>query len=182
MTEKTVPQWLKGVVLIFLLLLALMVFTNRDRMDVYGRYFRETSPSVTLRLAELSSTMDEAALKQHFAGVPLRCVGQAPGADSLGDRVCYATVSQADGHGALTLANFFREGHLVRTMVHVPWWVHGTWIDRFNAAYGTPRQAGKVSAWGGPVLRWNMPNGYVDFNRDRSFNPLEWNVILWTGR
>ncbi|WP_092739874.1 hypothetical protein [Paracidovorax valerianellae] len=181
-SESSLHKALKVALLIFLVLLALMVFSNRDRMDVYGRHFRESSPAVTLRLAELSSTMDEAALKRHFADVPLRCVAEASGPGGLGDRVCYATIGEADGHAALTLANFFREGHLVRTMVHVPWWVHGIWIDRFNAAYGTPRQAGKVSVWGGPVLRWNMSNGYVDFNRDRSFNPLEWNVVLWTAR
>ena len=176
------PSWLKFLGIAALAALALLVFTHRDRMDVYGTYIRQTSPSVEIRLADLSVAMDEAAVRKHFDGVPLQCVAQASGPDILGERVCYAQIDRADGQAALMLATFFNQGHLVRAVVQVPWWVHGVWIQRFTAQWGQPVQAGRVSLLGGPILRWKVANGQVEFNRDRSFNPLDWNVIVWTGR
>lgn len=166
---------------IILLLVALMVLSSHDRLPVYATYLREKSPEITTRLTELAVTMDEAMLRQHFAGVPLSCAGQAPGNDSLGDHVCYAQIDRADGDAALMLAAFFHKGKLARLIIQTPWWSHATWMQRFNAQFGNPTQAGLVSHFGGPVLRWTMPNGYVEANRDRSFNPLTWNVIIWTG-
>lgn len=177
-----IPSWPKFFGLAALVALALLVFTHRDRMGVYGTYFRETSPSVQTRLADLSVGMNEAAVRKHFDGVPLQCVAQAPGADMLGERACYAQIDRADGQAALMLATFFNRGHLVRTVVQVPWWVHGVWIQRFTAQWGAPVRAGRVSLLGGAILRWTMPNGQLEFNQDRSFNPLDWNVIIWTGK
>ena len=102
-------------------------------------------------------------------------VSSAPGASSLGERVCYAQIDKADGDAALMLATFFNQGKLVRAMVQVPWWVHGAWLQRFNAQLGQPQPVGEE-------LRWKMPNGQVEFSRSRSWNPLEWNVILWTAQ
>lgn len=173
--NRDLPRWLQVACIAVLVSLALLVFLNRHRMDVYGTYIRETSPVVTIRLAELSRDMDEAAVQKHFEGVQLRCVAQTPDADTLGERVCYAPIDKADGNAALTLAMFFNQGKLVRAMVQVPWWVHGVWLKRFNAELGPPQRLGGE-------LRWRMPNGQVEFDRSRSWNPLEWNAILWTAK
>ena len=173
--NRDLPKWLQVLCVAALVLLALLVFFNRHRMDVYGTYIRESSPSVTIRLADLSADMDEAAVLRHFNGVPLRCVAEDPGNANLGERVCYANIDKADGDAALVLATFFNQGKLVRALVQVPWWVHGVWLQRFNTQYGQAERLGSM-------LRWKMPNGQVEFDRSRSFNPLEWNVILWTAQ
>lgn len=176
------PRWLTLTVLALLMLVGLLVLSSREKMDVYGRYLRETSPAATLRLETLSAQMDEKAVLKHFEDVPLRCTGQAAGSDSLGERVCYAAIDRADDQPALMLAAFFNGGRLVRVLVQMPWWVHGAWMKTFRAAWGEPSKAGLVSLTGGPVLRWQMPNGHVEFNARRSLNPLEWNVIVWTAQ
>ncbi|MCZ8284786.1 MAG: hypothetical protein O9353_04955, partial [Bacteroidia bacterium] len=53
------------------------------------------------------------------------------------------------------------------------------WRDRLVAQYGKANRAGFVSALGGPVLRWTLPNGTLEYNRDRSLNPLEWSAVFW---
>lgn len=162
-------------------LFAAFIVLNYDRLHVYGTYIRETSPEIATRLTELSVEMNEAAIRRHFAGVGLRCLAPSPGSENLGDRLCYAAIDAADGDAALTLAVSFRRGKLTHAFVQVPWWVHESWMNRLEARYGQPRHAGLVSPFGGPVLRWSMPNGFVEFNRDRSLNPLAWNMIFWTG-
>ena len=104
--------------LVFAMVALLLIF-NRERLHVYGKYLRETSPEITARLVDLSSAMNEAQLKKHFDGVPLNCIHQDAGSNSLGDRVCYAALDKADGDAALTLAAFFRNGYLSHVMVHV---------------------------------------------------------------
>lgn len=175
------PPWLRVSGLLVLLLLSLLVFTHRGEMQVYGRYFRETSPATQLRLPDLSVHMDEAAVHKHFEGLGFRCMEETQAAGRLGDRVCYAFIDQADGRAALTLAAFFKHGRLAHAMVQMPWWVHGEWWEQLDADHGPAQNTGLVSLLGVPSLRWKLPNGHVDFNRDRGFNPLAWNVILWTG-
>jgi len=179
--NEDLPKWVKIIGATVIGILAVLVFSSYDRMHVYGTYIREKSPEISTRLTDLSVEMDEAMARKHFEGVPLNCIAQWPGGDSLGDRVCYASIDKADGDAALTLAAFFKKGKLAHVIVQVPWWVRETWQQRFRTQFGQPRHAGVVGRFGGPVLRWSMPNGYVELNRDRSFNPLEWNVIVWTG-
>lgn len=162
---------------------ALLVFSRYDRLHVYGIYLREKSPEISTRLGALSTAMDESAIRRHFDGVPLTCIAQGPGGGDLGERVCYASIDKADGDAALTLAAFFNKGKLARVIVQTPWWVNKSWHRRFNAQFGAAQTAGRIDRlFGGPVLRWSMPNGIVETNRDRSFNPLDWNVIVWTGQ
>lgn len=175
---KTLKQF--GVVAV--VLLAIYVFLSQDRLAVYGRYIRNTSPEISTNFSALKPSMDETAVRQHFDGVPLTCDGQSPGSNSLGERVCYAAIDKADGHAALTLAAFFNKGKLVRAFIQVPWWAHNSWLQSLMAQWGQPQQAGIVSKFGGPVLRWRMPNGYVECNRDRGFNPLSWSVVIWTAQ
>lgn len=180
--NRDMPRWARIVGIGVIGVLALLVLFSLDRMPTYGTYIRQKSPEIATRFADLSVEMDEVAVRKHFEGAPLTCTAEAPGAVSLGDRVCYTPLDKADGDAALMLAAFFKKDRLARAIVQVPWWVHKTWMQRFMAQFGQPRQAGLASRFGGPILRWSMPNGYVEFNRDRSFNVLEWNVIVWTGK
>ena len=179
--DKDLPKWVQFVIVLMIAVVALLVFSSQDRIHVYGTYLREKSPHITTNLPALSVEMDEAMVRKHFDGLSLTCIGQGPGNDALGDRVCYAPIDRADGDAALTLAIFFSKGKLVHLIVQTPWWVHSSWQGRFMVQYGQPTHAGVESRFGGPVLRWPMPNGYVETNRDRSFNPLNWNVLIWSG-
>ena len=176
-----IPRWLVMIMTLVLASVALLVFFNYDRMHIYGTYLREKSPEITLRLIDLSSEMNEALLRKHFEGVSLNCISQSFESNGLGDRVCYASIDRADGDAALTLAAFFRKDKLSSVIAQVPWWIHQSRISRLTTQFGQPIMAGRVSRFGGPVLRWSLPNGYVEANRDRSLNPFEWNLIKWTG-
>lgn len=180
--NQALPKWVSVAALFVLTALGLLLAINHDRIHVYQTFLRETSPHVSTNFSALSIDMDEDTVRQHFAGVPFFCEANGPGNDGLGDRACYAAIDRADGDAALTLALFFRQGKLAHAVVQMPWWVHQSWMDRLVQKYGVPTHAGRVSRFGGPVLRWSVPNGYLEFNRDRSFNPLEWNVVMWTGR
>lgn len=180
--SMNLPTWLKATGIVVIALLTVSVVANSHRLDVYGTYIRQKSPEIATRLIDLSVEMDEAAVRKHFEGAQLSCVAEGPGAGSLGDRVCYTPLDKADGDAALMLAAFFRQGKLSSAIVHVPWWVHKTWMHRLTEQFGPPRPAGRVSRFGGPILRWSMSNGYVEFNRDRGIDVLEWNSLVWTGK
>lgn len=180
--NKDLPRWVQVAIVLVIAVVALLVFSSQDRIHVYGTYLREKSPHIATNLPSLSVEMDEVMLRKHFEGLPLTCIGQGPGSDALGERVCYASIDRADGDAALTLAAFFRKGRLAHVTVQMPWWVHESWARRLTAQFGQPSQAGVVSRFGGPVLRWSTPNGFVESNRDRSWNPLNWNAVFWTGR
>lgn len=175
-----IPKWVRNLIVLTFVVVGLMVFFARDRLHVYEYYLREKLPRISTDFAALSADMDEAALRKHYASVPLRCVAQGPIDDSLGERVCYESIERADGDAALALAAFFHNGKLVRVMVQTPWWVHASWIQRLTTQYGSAVRAVGGSTMGAPSLRWTMPNGHVEINRDRSWNLLKWNVILWT--
>ena len=173
-------QWIKWVALAVVVgLVAALGALNRDRLESYYYYLRDDSPAVTMRYAQLSGQMDEAAVRKHFGEVSLSCYNQQSGPAGT-DRLCHAAVDKADGESAMMLVAFFSKGRLTSTVVQVPWWVHGRWLDRLVGQYGKAERAGTVSWMGGPVLRWTLPNGTLEYNRDRSFNPLEWSAVFWS--
>ena len=180
--NKDLPKWVQVFIVLVIGVAALLVFFSRDRIHVYGTYLREKSPHINTQLSFLTADMNEAMIQKHFEGLPLRCYGQRPGEDALGDRVCHASIDRADGDAALTLAVFFRKGRLAHLLVQMPWWVHASWVQRLTAQFGAPYVAGSASRMGEPVLRWTLQHGYVDTNRNRSFNPLNWNAILWSAK
>ena len=178
--NEPLGKWTKITLAVFLCVVALVLLGNQDRMHIYSTYFRETSPQVQMRLGELSGDMDEAAIRKHFDDVPFKCHNEPLATTGLGDRLCYTNIDKADGLPAFTLVTFFKKGRLSHAVVQVPWWVHGSWRDRLVAQYGKANRAGVVSRLGGPVLRWPMPNGHLEYNRERSLNPLEWSAVFWT--
>ncbi|MDZ7919679.1 hypothetical protein [Rhodoferax sp.] len=175
--DKEMPRWILVALAIAFAALGLMLLDAREDLHMYTTYFREKSPDVSLRIGELSSQMDEAALRQHFEGVPLNCVAET---STLGDRLCYSNIDSADRRAALALLAFLNKGRLAHVVVHVPWWKHGAWLRSLKLKYGASQNAGVVGDERGAVLRWNMDNGYLEMNQSRAFNPLTLSTLFWT--
>lgn len=157
---------------------ALLLAVNMPVLHVYEKHFSEKLPAVKMPWNALTAGMDEASVRAQLAGVTLRCVADASG---VGERVCYAAVSEVDGYSALTLALFLRGGRLALATVHVPWWAHGKAADVLHATLGASQRASAGTFM--PLRRWNVAGGYVDMNQRRSLlNPLAWSAIVWTPR
>lgn len=170
-------KWIKWGVLAVLAVLVCLVAAlgalSLDRLESYYYYLRDDSPGVTMRYAQLSGQMDEAAVRKHFGDVFLICYNERSGPAGT-DRLCHAAVDKADGESAMMLVAFFSKGRLTSTVVHVPWWVHGRWLDRVVGQYGKANRSNST------FLGWTLPNGTLYYNRDRSLNPLEWNSLFWS--
>lgn len=179
-TETWIETWIKWTIVVVLCVAVVLGALNFHRIPTYRAWLNEKSPEVSMRYAQLSGQMDEAALRKHFEGVALQCYNEPDQAGRVAERICWTGLDKADGGAALTMAAFFNKGRLASVVLHVPWWVHGTWRDRLVAQYGKANRAGFVSALGGPVLRWTLPNGTLEYNRDRSLNPLEWSAVFWS--
>lgn len=177
--ETWIETWIKWAIVVVLCAAVVLGIFNFSRLPTYRAYLSEKSPEVSMRYAQLSGQMDEVALRKHFEGIALNCYNELDQPGRVAEKICYTSIAKADGDAALTMAAFFNKGRLVSTVVHVPWWVHGTWRDRLVAQYGKANRAGIVSPMGGPVLRWTLPNGTLEYNRDRSLNPLEWSAVFW---
>jgi hypothetical protein len=175
--DQELPKWMQVTLVVVLVLIGLMMFMERDKLHVYAIYFREKSPEIQVRFDELSSAMDEPAVRKHFDGVPLQCVAES---GNLGDRACYSAIDRADGMPAMTLVLFLSKGKLARAVVQVPWWSHGTWFMSLKGRYGPPQSGGTLGGWRGPVSRWTILSGYLEMNRDRGYNPLSWSAAIWT--
>lgn len=161
-------------------MLGIILWINADRIYIYQKYFFESSPSISLRYADLSAEMGEAEILKHFEGAGLRCIHQSKAANGLGDRVCYASIDSADGLPALTIATFSNHGRLNHVLVQVPNWTHRRWLQRFVGQHGKAERDGKVDAvLGGPVLSWSLPNGKLNMSRERELNPMRWSTLLW---
>lgn len=174
-------RFFKYLRLVALVLFLVVIAINFDRLHVYQAYLLEKSPEISMRYEQLSADMDEAAVRRHFSDVPLRCMGNEQDVATLGDKVCYASVDKVDGNAALTLAVFFKQGRISLATVHVPLWQHVGMKMRLRARYGLARSGG-VTAQGGRILRWELPNGYIDYTRDRTLNPLQWSAVVWVPR
>jgi hypothetical protein len=175
------------VVFLILCLVFVTIWLNVDRLHVYQKYWTQTSQPISMRLTGLNSQMTEEALRQHFAPVMLTCINQPKAQNSMGDRVCYAAIDRADNLPALTLAGFFDQGRLRFVLMHTPWWAHQRWLNQIVHSHGVANRAGQTpnshmsNAFGqSPVLRWQLPKGHIEFNRDRGFDPLAWSTLLWT--
>lgn len=163
-----------------LVVLGVILWRNSGLIYTYQKYFFQSSPSISLRYADLSAEMGEAEILKHFEGAGLRCINQSKAANGLGDRVCYASIDRADGLPALTIATFSNHGRLNHVLLQVPNWTHRSWLQRFVGQHGKAERDGKVdSVLGGPVLRWNLPNGKLNMSRERELNPMRWSTLLW---
>jgi hypothetical protein len=176
--NRPLPRWSLWLLGLLAVAIALIVLPHLGSLHVYEKHFRGNAPQVRLRFDELSTAMDEPAVKAHFQDqLSLTCIPetQVP----LGNRVCYSALRRANGAPALTMALFLRDGRLRHGVLHVPWWAHGAVQANFTRDHGRPQPAG-VDETGTPLLRWNLPNGRLEMNKSRYFGPLNHSTVLWT--
>lgn len=176
---EEIDAWGKLLILLALAIVVVVAGVNLERLRMYQTYFSQTSPSVTMRYEQLSGSMDEAAVRAHFAGITLTCMPEPPAPQALGDRVCFAATDLVDGVPALGMAAFFQRGQLRHTLVQVPWWRHLRQKTRLQATYGLPRL---LATPGEPVLQtWKLSGGLLVFNeqRTRNLDPLAWSIVMW---
>ena len=175
---QPLPRWAKWLLGVLAVVIALVVLPNVASLHVYEKHFRGNAPQVRLRFDELSSTMDEAAVRAHFQGqAPLTCIPETQ--STLGNRVCYTALRKANGEPALTMALFLRDGRLRHGVLHVPWWAHGAVQAGFTRDYGQPRPSG-VDESGKRLVRWTMAGGKLEMNDSRYFGPLNHSTAFWT--
>jgi hypothetical protein len=176
--NQPVPRWLWRVLAALSAALAVMLVLNWNVLHVYRKYFLSTAPHMQMPWSEFSASMDEAAAKSLLMGVPLYCFDDAT---SLGQRSCYTAVQKVDGYPALTVALFFRSGHLALATVHVPWWGHEEAVERLSGRLGASQLA-RAGGSNDELRQWTVPGGVVDMNTDRSLNVLQWSAVVWTPR
>ena len=177
--NKPLPRWANYLLFLVAVLAVLIVLPNFRALHVYEKYFRGNAPEVQLKFEALSAEMDEAAARVHFKGLPLQCM--AENQSPLGNRVCYAALSKANGNPALTMALFFKGGRLNVALLQVPWWAHGRVRDSIVSQWGAPAPSGSDGG-GWSVGRWQLPNGSLEMNNTRYLSPLTWSTIMWMAK
>lgn len=160
------------------LAVATLLARHLNQVDGYRHYLLDERPAISLRLAQLSPAMDEAAVARHFAGLPLRCVDASPPLDPLVDRVCRVDISRADGIPAMRLAIDFNQGHLVAASVDLPWWSHRTALRQLLARCGPPESM-EVDQAAKRVVQWRSGSGPVQLDREPGWDPLVSLALRW---
>ncbi len=174
--NRPLPRWANYLLGLLVVLAALIVLPNIGALHVYEKHFRGNAPEAQVQFEALSADMDEAAVRARFKTLSLRCELET---SALGNRVCFSALSKANGNPALTLALFFKDGHLRFAILQVPWWAHGRVQERLYRQWGSPGPAG-TDGTGRSVLRWQLPGGHLEMNKTRYLSPLTWSVVLWT--
>jgi len=175
--SRPLPRWVVWLLGLLALALALIVLPHFGSLHVYQKHFRADAREIALRFEELSPRMNEAALKEHFKDLPLWCMPEQQ--SDLGDRVCVASLAKANDVPVLGLALFLRDGKLRHAILQVPWWAHGKMQDGYNREWGSPVPAGSDGS-GNAVVRWKLPGGQVEMNKQRYLGPLSWSTVLWS--
>lgn len=169
--SQPMPRWLTRTLLAVFVLLAVIGVSGFGRYHVYQKHFRETIADTPTRFRDLRPGMTDKEVMAMYPGMPWRCTYQDAAA-GMGDWVCFSSLNTADGYPALTMGFFFTKKKLTMGLVHVPWWAHGRAQETMRKLYGPPvRYQG--------LLRWRMPDGTLDMNPARSFNPVWWSAIVW---
>jgi hypothetical protein len=174
--NRPLPRWANYLLILLAVLAALIVVPNIRALHVYEKYFRGNEPEAQIRFEALSPDWDEAAAQRHFTGLPMRCLSESN--SPLGNRVCFASISKANGNPALTLALFFKAGRLNVAVLQVPWWAHGRVRNSIIRQWGAPAPSG-TDGTGWSIGRWELPNGRLEMNNSRFLNPLSWSAVMW---
>ncbi len=157
-------------------LMGVLVLPHTGSFYVYEKHFRGSTAEMKLQFGDLSSRMDERAVKDLFPASSLRCIAHTQ--NNLGDRVCYAAPRRVNGTPSLTLAFFFRQDRLTVALVHVPWWAHGRARAGLDQLWGRPKRAG-IDETGKTLVGWTLPDGHIEMNDNRYLSPLAWSVVMW---
>lgn len=146
-----------------------------DDVAFVAQHFTHGQAAVTMRYAQLSAQMDEAALKAHFDGLALVC---APAQNQPTQVECLATPDQVDGVSALQLRFGLVDGHLTEAAVLVPWWRHHTALRALLRDLGAAQSLSPEND-PPPQIIWCVPGGEVQLNRVPGFDPLHASRIVW---
>jgi hypothetical protein len=166
--------------LLLALLAAILVMTHPQHAREYRLYLTEDRPDIRLRFTDLSQSWTEADLRQRFPMLGFRCYDNQPG-EYLDDRSCFADLHSLNGHGAMSLAFYFKDGLLNRAAVNVPWWSHWKALASLEQRHGLPDASQQLPSAGVRLHGWRLiDGGALFFNRDLPLNPLEWSAIFWT--
>lgn len=175
--NRPLPRWANYLLIFLAVVAVLIVLPNIRALHVYEKYFRGNEPQAQIRFEALSPAWDEAAAQAHFKGLPMRCLNESQ--SPLGNRVCFASLSKANGNPALTLALFFKAGRLNVAVLQVPWWAHGRVRASIITRWGQPVPSG-TDGTGWSIGRWDLPNGRLEMNNTRFLSPLSWSAIMWS--
>lgn len=183
-TKKTTPP--PNGLRIFLIIVLLMVgwlafFTLAfpENVKEYRLYLTEARPPIAFGFDELSQEWSEADLRTYFKDIRFTC-SQNEAQGNPKERICFADVSAHNSTPAMFLSFFFVDGQLDRVAINIPWWAHQTAYKTTVAQFGPPVASQFLPVDGIRLHGWKLANGSALFlNRDRPFNPLEWNSILW---
>lgn len=167
-------------VLVLGLALTALVLAHPQHAQEYRLYLTQERPDIRLRFTDLSQAWTEADLRQRFPALSFRCYDNRPG-EYLDDRSCFADAHSLNGHGAMSLAFYFKDGRLNRAAVNVPWWSHWAALGSLEQGHGDPDVSQPLPHAGVRLHGWRLPDGgALFFNRDLPFNPLEWSAIFWS--
>lgn len=166
----------------FLLVPCFVIFlfflTQQNFIRVHQSYFIEDRQNISLQFSDLSDTWTEKTLRKKFANMPINCYPN-PG-EGLGDLACVLDTKSFNNIPALFISFFFTANRLQQISVNVPWWEHQAAYNYLRTSLGEPSTSQYLPHGGIQLHGWQLPDGAAIFyNRDKSFNPLMWNTILW---
>ncbi|MEJ8850251.1 hypothetical protein [Variovorax rhizosphaerae] len=161
------------------LVVVVLLLPQKAKIEEYRLYFTQDRKPATFAFTELSEDWTEKTLQEKFAGFPITC---SPYSGPLPvQRACGVDVASHNGVPALFVSFFFSGGRLHQAIVNVPWWSRGTAQDRLVATLGQPAASQFFPHAGVRLHGWKLPGGAAVFlNRDRPWNPLDWNGIYWS--
>jgi len=161
------------------LVAAVLLISQKAKIEEYRLYFTQDRKPATFAFTELSEDWTEKTLQEKFAGFPIHC---SPYRGPLPvQRACGVDVATHNGVPALFVSFFFSGGRLHQAIVNVPWWSRGAAQDSLVATLGQPAASQIFPHAGVRLHGWTLPGGAAVFlNRDRPWNPLEWNGIYWS--
>jgi hypothetical protein len=146
-----------------------------DDISLYTQHVTQGQGAVSMRYAQLSAQMDEAALQAHFVGLGLVC---QPAQAQSAKQECLAAPEQVDGVSALQLRLVLVDGGLTQATVLVPWWSHHAALRVLLRDLGAA-QALSPEDDPHPSIAWRVPGGEVRLNRAPGFDPLRASSIVW---
>jgi hypothetical protein len=154
-------------------------FTFPTEVREFHLHFTTHRPQANFHLGFLSDEWDEDDLRQKLGWLTFRCYANAPGR-YLDDRSCFADIRAFNQVSAMSLSFFFADGRLNRAAVQLPSWYHDDGLRMLARMHGQPIAAQATFSSGVRLIGWQLDDGAaVYYNRDRPFNPLERNGILW---
>jgi hypothetical protein len=158
--------------------LAALLLSQARNLNEYWLYFTQDRRGASLDLRTLSEDWTESTLRERLPGHPIGChpyTGPLPV-----QRACGVDVKAVNGVPAMFLSFFFAGGRLDQVAISVPWWNHPSAHRYLRETLGRPSASQVIPIDGVRLHGWDLGNGSAVFlNRDRPFNPLQWNGIYW---